>query len=413
MGQTLRRVLDDGRAWEVELLERLVAVPSVSGRPSEISEVLELVLVELGLQVSRIQPNPFSLTGHPEFSPPDAGGEGCPPALHAADPEAAPAPELLLFAHTDTEPVHPGCAGDPFVLRVAGERAFGLGVCDDKAGVVSILGAIRAVRSAGLSTAWRPRVVLGSGKQGGSLGMLQGVEAAAGVGAAVYSHPAESGSGLGHLKVASRGIASLRVVVAGQTPRPVEIRTPVSADPRLGHNAAARVARLAADVEHWTSEAEVWSVVGIDCPARPFEVPAAATLELACWFSDGTVDQVARRAERRLRQLALDDYERDHPPVVTMHGIRANPASCADSTFGRSAAAVLAEVSGRAVEHYSWHSASDIRFPMRLLGVPAVGFGATAGGFYGPSEWVHLPSLHAATEVLVRVLLAGPAGGSA
>ena len=56
------------------------------------------------------------------------------------------------------------------------------------------------------------------------------------------------------------------------------------------------------------------------------------------------------------------------------------------------------------VETYDWHSASDIRFPMRCLDVPAVGFGATAGQFYGPNEWVDLASLHDSTAVVARML---------
>jgi acetylornithine deacetylase/succinyl-diaminopimelate desuccinylase-like protein len=39
------------------------------------------------------------------------------------------------------------------------------------------------------------------------------------------------------------------------------------------------------------------------------------------------------------------------------------------------------------------------------MGVPAVGFGPLAGGFYGPDEWVDLASLHATTEALVRLVV--------
>lgn len=45
---------------------------------------------------------------------------------------------------------------------------------------------------------------------------------------------------------------------------------------------------------------------------------------------------------------------------------------------------------------------------MRLLGVPAIGFGALAGGFYGAQEWVDVPSMRAATEAMARILRAGP-----
>ncbi len=98
---------------------------------------------------------------------------------------------------------------------------------------------------------------------------------------------------------------------------------------------------------------------------------------------------------------------------MTVHGVRANPASCAGSAFARAALATMAGVTGRPTEPYGWHSASDIRFPMRLLGVPAIGFGALAGGFYGAQEWVDVPSMRATTEALARILRAGPVGDRA
>ncbi len=301
MADRLRAALDEGREWEIDLLARLVAVPSVTGRPTEIMTVLEPELTALGLQVSHIEVDPGKHRAHPEFSPPYADKDPRPPVLHAVDPTAPERPELLLFAHTDTEPVHPGWSSDPFTLRQDGPRAYGLGANDDKAGVVAILGAIRAVRAAGEPTAWRPQIVLGAGKQGGSLGMRQGVEAAAGVRAAVYSHPAESGAGLAQLKVASRGLATLGVEVPGQTPAPIEVRTPASADPRRGHTAAARAAGLAVVAQQWSHDAEVWAVVGLQSGAAAYEVPASARLELACWFTGGTVAGLVAVAEERLR----------------------------------------------------------------------------------------------------------------
>lgn len=403
----LDRALTEVQAWSVDLLARLVAIPSVTGQPSGIMTVLEPLLLDLGFDVTPVPVELAAVADHPEFSPPYLIQGPQPPALHATV-AGPPAAELLLFAHTDTEPVHDGWDGDPFAMTRHGGRVHGLGVADDKAGVVSILAALRGLMIAGVQSYWRPRVVLAAGKQGGGLGILQGIRAATGVRAAVYSHPAESGVGLAHLKVASRGIVSLRIEVRGHTPEPVEIRTPVSADPRLGRSAAIRAGRLAAAVDSWTAGGEVWTVVGVDCPARPFEVPAAATVEIACWFTEGTVEDVIRVAVRRLNAAAADDWEREHQPVVTVQGIRSNPASCADSAFARHAADVVAAVSRHRVRGYDWHSASDIRFPMRVLGVPAVGFGAAAGGFYGAGEWVDLQSMHQATQALARLLLTEP-----
>jgi acetylornithine deacetylase len=318
---------------------------------------------------------------------------------------AGDGPELLVFAHTDTEPVHPGWRTDPFELQVDGSRATGLGTADDKGGVVAALAAVRQWQERG-RIGWRPRVLFAAGKQGGSLGTLPGVQAATGVGAALYSHPAESGAGLTQLKVASRGIVTCRVRVAGLSAPPVEERTPVSADPRAGHNAAARAARLAMAAQAWNDESRVWTVTALRSGGAPYEVPASAELDLACWFSEGTVDEVV--ASVRARVAGGRDWERSHPPLVEAVGLRANPADCATDAFSQSVAEIVAARIGRRPDEYSWHSASDIRFPMRVLGVPAVGLGARGGGFYGPGEWVDLDSLTVSADVLADVLCAGP-----
>jgi acetylornithine deacetylase/succinyl-diaminopimelate desuccinylase-like protein len=270
---------------------------------------------------------------------------------------------------------------------------------------VAVLAAVRRWKDRG-RTGWRPRVLLAAGKQGGSLGTLPGVVAATGVGAAVYSHPAESGAGLTQLKVASRGIVTCRVSVPGRSAPPVEERTPVSADPTAGQNAAARAARLAVASTAWRDDTRVWSVTGLRAGGTPYEVPAAAELDLACWFSAGTVDDVLTAVRERVAEGS--GWERSHPPVVEAIGLRANPADCAADPFARSVADAVAGRTGRRPSEYSWHSASDIRFPMRILGVPAVGLGARGGGFYGPGEWVDLDSLDLSGDVLADVLCAGP-----
>jgi len=51
---------------------------------------------------------------------------------------------------------------------------------------------------------------------------------------------------------------------------------------------------------------------------------------------------------------------------------------------------------------YAAHLASDIRFPIRLCGLPTLGIGCLAGGFYTPEEWGDLDDLVRLVAVLVR-----------
>jgi acetylornithine deacetylase/succinyl-diaminopimelate desuccinylase-like protein len=386
------------------LLRDLVACPSVLGTATTVLDLLADRVAELGCRVQLLPVDPRDTVGHPEHSPVPAQVGAVPPVLVADFP--GDGPELLLFAHTDTEPVHDGWTTDPFALEVSGGRATGLGVADDAAGVVALVAAVRRWDDAG-RPGWRPRIVLGAGKQGGALGTLPGVLAAAGVDAALYSHPAESGAGLTQLKTASRGIATCRVHVPGLTPDPVEERTPVSADPAQGHNAAERAARLAAEIAGWSGPGRVWTTTALTAGGPSFTVPDHAVLEIACWFDDGTADDV-RTALESWAGSGGDPWERAHPPVVELVGLRAQPADCSDHPFVARVTSAVAAATGTAPTGYRWHSASDVRFPIRCLGVPAVGLGPLAGGFYGPGEWVDLASLEETVGVLATVLGEGP-----
>ncbi len=379
------------RAELVATLRRLVACPSVTGEPSTVVDLLADELTALGCEPTTVPVGPSASAGSPEHSPPTWVRGPQPPALLGAFP--GDGPELLLFAHTDTERVHPGWTSDPFDLRVEGDRAAGLGSADDKGGVVAVLGAVREWQERG-GTGWRPRVLFAAGKQGAASARSLGVQAALGVHAALYSHPAESGAGLTQLKVASRGIVTCRVGVPGFTPQPVEERTPVSADPDAGRNAADRAARLAAAVGEWRDESRVWSVTGLRA--------GGVAVRGARPCRDRRVVLVLRRhrrrrrrgragADRRRRRLGARPSYRPSRPSACAPIRPPAPTPPSPDRWPRSSP----RNTGRRPSEYSWHSASDIRFPMRVLGVPAVGLGARGGGFYGPGEWVDLDSLDA------------------
>lgn len=131
LGEIYSEVLDD--------LGRLVAVPSVawpSLDPKHVDDSAELV-AELAsksgfddVEILRGE-NP---DGSPGF-----------PAVVASRPAPEGKPTVLLYAHHDVQP--PGSREDwdtePFELTIKGDRAFGRGSADDKAGILVHLTALR------------------------------------------------------------------------------------------------------------------------------------------------------------------------------------------------------------------------------------------------------------------------------
>jgi acetylornithine deacetylase len=160
--------------WAVNRLSAMVAVPSVGGTPAE-SEVQHLLagwLDELGCDVDtwRIDLDEAATAADApgqEVERTEAwGAVGTVPAA-----ESGP-PALILSGHTDVVP--PGDLslwdGDPFVPRIAGGDLHGRGACDMKAGVVSALAALAAVRRAGVRLV-RPVALHGViGEEDGGLG---------------------------------------------------------------------------------------------------------------------------------------------------------------------------------------------------------------------------------------------------
>ena len=388
---------DQLRGSEMELLSSLVSQRSVRAETSDVHEMCLQEMEKLGMEVELVTPRAAELERHSEW---------CPPSPTCAEPEKmvsvvgtrGEGPGIFLFAHTDTEPPDPrgDWETDPYRATVKGDRIYGVGAADDKAGVASVLTATRAL----LPHLEGVRVVVGlvHGKLGGGLGTLPTMERVGQVDTSIYCHPAETGKGLAHFKIATRGFFNFRIETVGRRPEPVEIRTPNSEDPRQGINAFTHLRAVMDAVESWAArDGILLSVNRVSAGINPMVLPERAVAEGAVWFRHGTVAGVCGQLDRVASEAG----------AVSTHlfGLRSNPAEIPrDHPLVAATQRAIALETGRAPAVYPAHVASDIRFPIRCLNAATVGFGALAGNFYGPNEWVDSRDMHRATRTIVRIV---------
>jgi acetylornithine deacetylase/succinyl-diaminopimelate desuccinylase-like protein len=116
-------------------LEALVRIPSVSADPARAGDVQRSAEATADL---------FRAEGFDDVQILSADGGA--PAVVARKPAPDGAPTVLLYAHHDVQPVGDlaDWDSDPFEPTERGERLYGRGAADDKAGIAAHLAAIRA-----------------------------------------------------------------------------------------------------------------------------------------------------------------------------------------------------------------------------------------------------------------------------
>lgn len=393
----------------IALLTDMLRVQSLSGESAaDVQAVVKSYLRNLPYRIDESADRPSRYQDHAEYMPPNPPGDG--PFINVVGwPENPSGKQYAMFSHVDTHSMDPGWVTEPLEPKMDGNRIYGLGTSDDKGGVAAMLVASAALAEAGEAL---PVVMSLHGKGGGGRGSLPVFERLSktdhDIGAVLYVHPAETGRGLDDIKNAVQGIVDLKLTVTGWRAPPMEIGSTDSSAWEGGGNALDMCWRA---LEHLRSNvfADVLFNLGImEGGDRVGSVADEAEATFRLKFSEshtwGSLVDAARGAlEEMAASISASDssYQFDLETV----GYRTNPGA-ADWNIPVSQVlrGSIEDVTGRAPDAYPNHYAGDIRYPIRLLGVPAYGIGSLGGNFYGPNEWVDVDDLVKLVAVLIQTL---------
>lgn len=405
--EILRRV---ERNWEeqLEVTRAAVRIPSVTGQEGPMQEFMAGLYARLGLRVDRVIPDRAQVAAHEAFV--ESGLPFGPerPNIIGVLPGRPDAPSLTLNGHVDVVSPEPVAAWthDPWGADVEGNRLYGRGAGDMKAGLIANAFALKAVLDTGL----RPR---------GEVHLQSVIEEEAGGGGgtlacmlAGYLTDGFLTTEPHHLRVtiSHGGILYFRVRVVGRTAHAGWAHLGVNAIGKMApiyHALVALDERRGREIrfplyEKGSGRSCHLNIGVLRAGDWPSTVAGFAVIEGRMGFVPGeTRERAMALVEETVRAAAAaDEWLREHPPEVEWFGWKADPwYQDPDHPYVRSLREAVRAVLGHEAEIQGRSSGNDARFT-QYFGKAGAAFGPAAGNIHGPDEYVDLESLLRTTQVL-------------
>ena len=393
----------------IDVLQKLIQVESIQGESAAAAQqVVKDYLSRLPYQIEESADRPSLYKEHAEYMMPNPAGDG--PFINLVGwPKKQKGQQFAMFSHIDTHSIEEGWSTDPFKPKLIGNKLYGLGTADDKGGVAAMLVAATILSKSGTSL---PVVMSLHGKGGGGRGSLPVFERIRktdhNIGAVLYVHPAETGRGLEDIKNAVQGIADLQLQLTGWRGAPLEIGSVDSAEWEDGGSAVDRCLELLELLQKNVFKEVLVNIGTIDGGDRIGSVADKVTVTFRLKFSGvhtfkALFDEAQQVIDEfvSLKSTTENNYKADLKSVGYMTNPGAADWEAPESKILRES---ITEITGLAPMAYPNHYAGDIRYPIRLLGVPAYGIGSLGGNFYLPDEWVDVDDLVKLVAVLVDTI---------
>jgi acetylornithine deacetylase len=389
----------------IELLRKMISIPSVTGNEAAIQKFLAGYLEDLGLEVDMWETDWEKLKKHPGYRPVQSGYEGR-PNLVATLKGVGGGRSLLLNGHTDVIPVGEGWRDDPWSATVRDGRIYGRGSADMKSGVASHIVAVELIKATGLKLKGDVliNVVVDEEVSGhGTLDtVIRGYRADAGISGETSDLA---------IQPACIGRIWFEIAIAGK-PAGIQKRYEGVSGIDLGNKIVKAVqeleAKRVATVSHPLYPNALDSlpcmIGAFSAGNYPSSFPDSCLLKGSIGTVPGEdhegvkqslVDQVARAA-------ASDPWMQDHPPIVRFVGYDAQASEIPqDHPVVQTLISSYLEVVGRDPEVSGRQGAADTRFLNEYGNTPTVIFGpGSTSVMHATNEYVSIDDYLTAIKVL-------------
>ncbi|WP_027076035.1 M20 family metallopeptidase [Maribacter antarcticus] len=393
----------------IDVLEKLIRVQSIEGESAaNAQKVVSDYLSKLPYRIEESEDQPSHYEEHPEYMAPSPAGDG--PFVNIVGwPKKQGSQQFAMFSHIDTHSIEEGWSTDPFEPKIVGNKLYGLGTSDDKGGVAAMLVAATILSKTGKQL---PVVMSLHGKGGGGRGSLPVFERIRktnhNIGAVLYVHPAETGRGMEDIKNSVQGIADLKLEMTGWRGEPLEIGSIDSAKWKDGGSAVDLCLALLETLRKTIYKDVMVNIGIIEGGDRIGSVADNVSVTFRLKFKESNTWRALFDDSNKVitefvkaRSTSGHSYTAELKSVGYMTNPGAVDWEASESKIIRNS---ITEITGKAPTAYPNHYAGDIRYPIRLLGVPAYGIGSLGGNFYMPNEWVDIDDLVKLVAVLVDTI---------
>lgn len=396
------------RAESIALLSELVSHASLLGEEQSAQAVMARVFAqELGLEVQALTIDEDSIKDHPGYSPSLVSYDGRVNIIGTHQPAVEQGQSIIFNGHIDVVPV-----GDerlwsrsPFQPWVDGDKLFGRGASDMKAGIVSYVMAFKALKVLGFEPA--AKVILQSviEEECTGNGALACLVAGHTADAAIITEPTAG------LMTCQMGVIWLSLQISGKPAHAAMATQGCSAV----DFALAMFAGLKSLESEWNEPGNRhhcyshhpkpinFNLGKIQGGEWTSSVPSMCRLDIRIGFyPEKTVAQVKAEVEAKLAQVFAA-----HPAhVSTQYSVeyRGFQAQGCEIDMNQpvitSLQSTYADVVGEALPLVTFEGATDARFFNLYGGIPATCFGPAGGSIHGIDEWVSIDSMMDVTKVL-------------